>query len=218
MRWFSLIFVVAFTVSCLGVNSVYAQKPPFVPPEEEEYEEGEESEVPPPPPGEEWEEPSIPPPPPGEEREIPPEEEAPLEDLPIVIPDEWEIPQGTRVERPVGEKEFVPGVTAPYGAPPVESLAVGAAVLYVTGYGNTRAATWIGGNLDLYVMGQGSIRIVEYLWIRGRGWTFHDRTSLYNPGPSKWSKLWFFADTQGWHALRAYVGSAASNWVYIYVY
>ena len=219
MKWLSVILAIVFSISYLGIIDVYAQ-PPGPPPGMEDIEE------PPLPPSNEYvpvpggEEPWFPGPVPGPEP-VPEPSPVPVPETgegPSVNPEDWALPQGEKGDIG-GEEQFTAGIAAgPQGAPEEEVLAVGVALLYVQRYGRTRAATWVGSNLSLYISGLGNIRIVEYVWVPGMGWRFHQQAYNYNPGPNRWSKMWFFADIRGWHALRAYVGGVASNWIYIYVY
>lgn len=212
MKWFNVFLAVVFAVSYLGITDSYAQ-PPGPPPEMEELEEEEPGVFPELLPEEEYE-PWMPPgPEPGPTPGPTPE----TGEGPPVNPESWEIPAGARMQKPAGEEQFAPGIAAPSGAPPEEALAVGAALLYVQWYGNTRAATWVCSNLTLLIMGQGNITVKEYVWYPGMGWRFHQQAYTYNPGPSRWSRMWFHGDIRGWHALQAYVDGVPSNWVYTYV-
>lgn len=232
MKWISMVLVVIFSVSCLGAADIYARQPeakqwdaPDIEPEERI------DEMVPPEPG-----PSIPHPedyelwqPPVPEpgpvpKPIPVPEPVPAPGSgqgggPTENPEKWAMPEGTRMTKPAGEMQTMPGIAAPSGAPGEGMLAVGASALYVIRYGMVRAATWPGSNLSLLVMGLGNISILEYIWVPGMGWRPHPPgANIYNPGPNRWSRMWFYADVRGWHALRAFVGNVPSNWVYIYVY
>lgn len=215
MKWFSVFLAVAFAVGYSGIS--YAQ-PPGPPPGMEELEK-----VQPGFPSEEEYVPGPGKPGPGGEPSWPPETgptPGPTPETgegPPVNPESWALPEGTRAEKPAGEEQFAPGIPAPSGAPPAETLAVGAALLYVQWYGNTRSATWVCSNLTLLIMGQGNITVKEYVWSPW-GWRFHQQAYSYNPGPNPWSRMWFHGDVRGWHALQAHIGGVPSNWVYIYVY
>lgn len=227
MKWFSIILIAIFSISYLGEASVYAieqtekeweapgiepnKYKPMVPPAPSQdlpHEEDYELWVPP------VKEPSDVP-----QKNLEP---TPIEgEAPSVNPEKWPVPEGTKTTGTTGEMQIMPGIAAPTGVPEggSETPVAGSALLYVTKYGRVRDATWPGNNLSLFVMGLGNVSIIGYIWIPGSGWKIDSPdANLYNPGPNKWSKMWFLAEKSGWHALRAYIGGVPSNWVYIYVY
>lgn len=104
----------------------------------------------------------------------------------------------------------------------IQSFGLSNPEFYIVDFGRIEASTFYGHALDCYISGIGDVVAVEYYYDSqyAQQWKWIDSYSYYNPGPHRWTTLWFYADMRGWHALRAYThnGRYATNWVYIYVY